>query len=700
MPMNRTPETTTNRNTATSFTRGGFAAAARALTVGALATVAGLGGSAQAQNLLVNFETPPVHAMDLSPDGLTLGVANLPDGRVEFFDMAQGVPLISWSVAVGVDPVTVRFRTNSEAWVVNNISDTISVVDITNKRVKATYNTLDEPNDVVFVAGSPQKAYVSCSEPNTIQVLNAGTGVEIKKVLVNMEEPRALALSADGTKVYAASFTSGNGSTLIGGGIDTSNTLAFPPNTVSDASGPYAGVNPPPNSGAAFNPPQNGANPAPPKVALIVKKNASGNWMDDNNHNWTDMVSGANAAKSGRPVGWDLADRDLAVIDTGNNDAVTYATRLMNICMGVGVNPANGLVYVIGTDAINEIRFEPNVNGVFVRVKLGIVNPAGPTTTGVFDLNPHLNYSVRTVAQSERDKSIGDPRGIVWNAAGTRGYVSGMGSNNLIVIDAAGARIAGTDTAPILPGQGPSSLVLDEARNRLYILNRFDQTVGVRNATTLAAVANVSYFDPTPAAIRNGRPFFYETHRTSGLGQLACASCHVDGKMDRLAWDLGDPSGAMASTSTNNDMLIAIASLVAGLQPIDANVHPMKGPMTTQTFQDIIGKEPLHWRGDRTGLEAFNGAFTGLQGDDVQLTVPAKWPPIRLSSRRFSFRPIPSARSRTRCRRRCPCRGTSRPAGLRRRAPSCRTERPIGGFKFIGAATRATSRSTTARSSA
>jgi hypothetical protein len=46
----------------------------------------------------------------------------------------------------------------------------------------------------------------------------------------------------------------------------------------------------------------------------------------------------------------------------------------------------------------------------------------------------------------------------------------------------------------------------------------------------------------------------------------------------------------------------------------------MKGPMTTQTLQDIIGKEPLHWRGDRDGLEEFNGAFTGLQGDDVQLT--------------------------------------------------------------------------------
>ena len=43
----------------------------------------------------------------------------------------------------------------------------------------------------------------------------------------------------------------------------------------------------------------------------------------------------------------------------------------------------------------------------------------------------------------------------------------------------------------------------------------------------------------------------------------------------------------------------------------------MKGPMLTRTLQDIIGKEPHHWRGDRDGLESFGPAFLGLLGDDV-----------------------------------------------------------------------------------
>jgi hypothetical protein len=59
---------------------------------------------------------------------------------------------------------------------------------------------------------------------------------------------------------------------------------------------------------------------------------------------------------------------------------------------------------------------------------------------------------------------------------------------------------------------------------------------------------------------------------------------------------------------------------VPGLAGNFPDWHPMKGPMLTQTLQDIIGKEPHHWRGDRDGLEEFAPAFMGLQGDDTTLT--------------------------------------------------------------------------------
>ena len=115
----------------------------------------------------------------------------------------------------------------------------------------------------------------------------------------------------------------------------------FPPNVVSDPLGPYGGVNPPPNDGEKFLPPQNPANSPPPKVGLIVKKNGDGQWLDDNQGDWTEFVSGPLAARSGRPVGWDLVDRDVAVIDV-KTLKVTYVRHLMNICMALAINPATG----------------------------------------------------------------------------------------------------------------------------------------------------------------------------------------------------------------------------------------------------------------------------------------------------------------------------------------------------------------------
>src|SRR5438874_8081523 len=78
----------------------------------------------------VNFETAPVHPIALGPDGHTLALCNLPDSRLELFDVASGVPAPSGSVAVGLDPVTARFASSNELWVVNHISSTISVIDV------------------------------------------------------------------------------------------------------------------------------------------------------------------------------------------------------------------------------------------------------------------------------------------------------------------------------------------------------------------------------------------------------------------------------------------------------------------------------------------------------------------------------------------------------------------------------------------
>ena len=570
-----------------------------------------------AQTDWINWESPPVHPIDITPDGTLLVAVNTADGQLEVDDISTGVPIHLASISVGIDPVSVRVRNDSEAWVINRISDSVSIVDLDRGTVTWTILVADEPADVIF-AGNPERAFISCSGTDTLLVIDpADLSSGPIAIPIFGEEPRALARSVDGSKVYLAIFESGNNTTILGGGIVGNGlgmgVLAYPPNVVSDPNGPYGGLNPPPNSGSNFDPPINGANGAPPPVGLIVKRLDEGIWVDDNGTDWGDLVSGADASLSGRPVNWDLADHDIAVIDTATL-SVSYIRGLMNIGMAIGVNPADGRVTLVGTDAINEVRFEPLVRGIFVRSNLALVDPAAPTASTVVDLNGHLDYSTGDVPQDQRDLSLGDPRAIVWNQAGTIGYVCGKGSNNIVVIDSNGARLPGID--PIEVGEGPSGLVLDEARGLLYVHEHFAGSVSAVDTTTLAVVATLQRHDSTPDSVRLGRPFLYDTHLTSGLGQASCASCHVDSRLDRLSWDLGDPAGSLDPFDQNCHAEIGDLGFPV---PDCEDWHPMKGPMLTQTLQDIIGKEPHHWRGDRDGLEEFAPAFAGLLGDDTAL---------------------------------------------------------------------------------
>jgi hypothetical protein len=179
-------------------------------------------------------------------------------------------------------------------------------------------------------------------------------------LVIEGEDPRALA--TDGQRVYAAIFESGNRTTILRHQV------------VSEPDGPYAGQNPPPNSGTQFSPAIEGDLPNPPPVGLIVRRQDDGTWRDDNGADWTAKVT------------WNLHDHDVAVIDADTLD-VSYMTGLMNLNMALAVQPGCNRVTVVGTDALNHLRFEPNVNGVFLRANLatfdsqGLETPAGSSTS-------------------------------------------------------------------------------------------------------------------------------------------------------------------------------------------------------------------------------------------------------------------------------------------------------------------------------
>jgi YVTN family beta-propeller protein len=524
----------------------------------------------------VNWESPQSHPIDLTPNGQTLLAVNTADARLEVYDVVGGIPTKRGSVPVGLDPVSVRARGNGEAWVVNQISDSVSIIDLASMRVRRTILIGDEPSDVVF-AGVPQKAFVSLSIAERVAVVDAANPAAVTNVAIAGSQPRALTASPDGSTVYLAIFESGNHST------------ALPHATVSLANGPYNGQNPPPNAGNAFSPAKSATNGAAPRVGQIVRKDtATGQWLDGNGRNWTNFVT------------WDVHDHDIAVINAQTN-AVTYVNGLMNIVAGIGTAP-NGDVVAVGLESRNELRFEQNVNGVFVKcVAARLAGGAGPGS--VVDMNPHLSYASPTTGVLNRLQSIGDPRGVAIGANGVT-WTAGLGSNNVIAFGTGGARVATVNV-----GEGPTGLVLSADGARLYVLNRFDGSVSTVSTATNAELARIAFNDPTPAAAKAGRRFLFDTHLTSGLGQASCASCHVDARSDRMSWDLGNPQGAVQAF---DETCQVPGGCIAW--------HPMKGPLTTQTLIGIIGNEPFHWRGEKDNLEEFNEAYVALQGRDGQIT--------------------------------------------------------------------------------
>ena len=626
------------------------------------------------QGSFVNFETAHVNPIALSPDGSTLVVCNTPDSHLEVYAVdGAGVLTHTVSILVGYDPVSVRFRSNTEVWVVNHVSDSINVVDLTTEQIIGTINTEDEPADVVFytdAGNSANLAAVSCSRPDLIQVYNADTLAFVDQIEVLGQDPRSLV--TDGTNVYAAIFKSGNGTTIIGSAFVTGFTA------LTNGGNPYGGTA---SNGQFFNNGIPGTGwmtpsglrtpadlatdgvPTPPPVSLIVRKDFSDSnrWKDDNGADWTDFITGANATTTTRVTGWDLLDHDIFSFSTtngtssanagfGTNGYVGFGTtinadgRRINIAMAMGINPANNSLMMVGTDATNEIRFEPNLEGTFTRVMAGVASSTGIETAFVDINEAHLDaaqggvglaYQDGHVPQADRNLSIGNPRSVAFNPTGTRAYVTGKGSGNIVVLDpATGLRLGGISHTIDLganlssPTTGPSGAVHHGSLNLLYVVNRFSSSVMVIDTSTLGSETNVqteAFFDPTPQFIQDGRVQFYDTHRTSGLGQISCASCHIDGQTDQLAWDLGNPDGAVKNTNPVNIAMPGPGQhnmFLNGFTTAFANFHPMKGPMTTQTLIDIIGKEPLHWRGDQDGIEGFAGAFSGLQGRDFDLEPP------------------------------------------------------------------------------
>ena len=343
---------------------------------------------AQKIRSFVNFESGhvrPLAFVDTPTTDLLLAV-NTPDNRLAVYTATATGSALAAEVPVGLEPVAVaaRQRTDGvvEAFVVNHLSDSVSVVTIdpaapAGARLVRTLLVGDEPRDVVLAG--PGDATASSSRPRTagriagrsatehaeasgradVWVLRRASlgaplgGTPLAIVQLPGDTPRALAASADGSRVYAAVFLSGNRTATIPEGTvnaagDCRHRRPGRPRSIRSPSGRRAR-----RSSCAQEP-----RPAPGRTSC-----------------------GATGAASSRST---LPDEDVFVLDALASPPKRAAAP--NAVAGVGtvifnlaVRPGTGAVYATNLDARNHVRFEPVAAGTHRRVRRDVVHGTTPT---------------------------------------------------------------------------------------------------------------------------------------------------------------------------------------------------------------------------------------------------------------------------------------------------------------------------------
>jgi len=375
----------------------------------------------------VEFESGQVRPLALSPDGTKLYAVNTPDNRLEIFDVSVLGLTHSGSVPVGMEPVAVAVHHSGDVWVVNHLSDSVSVVDPSTSppHVVRTLLMGDEPRDIVFAGPGLDRAFVTCAHRGQNTTINDFTtagvgradvwvfdatnlgpalgGSALQVVTLFGDTPRALAVSPDGNTVYAAVFHSGNQTTTVSEGAVCDTSLANLSSNTVEGQCTVAGVVMPgglplPNRNSSSGVCKGGSNAGNPctehsacpssvcdnirpEVGLVVKWNGA-HWVDrvcppgstcscqggTNAGNACTLDSNCPASVCGR--NWDnavkftLPDKDVFAIN-----ATTYAQTQVyagvgTILFNMAANPVSGKVYVSNAESKNEVRFEgPGVFG-------------------------------------------------------------------------------------------------------------------------------------------------------------------------------------------------------------------------------------------------------------------------------------------------------------------------------------------------
>lgn len=618
----------------------------------------------------IGFESAPVRPI-AKIDELIL-VTNIPSRQLAIFKKkGRGKLSPVATVPVGLEPVSVAVYNNKkvrQAWVVNHLSDSISIIDLNQPHFPVIRTLLvgDEPRDIVFahnkafittahrgqhkthpsiadVSGAGDPQLFTASTPRAdVWVFDADNigqalgGKPLKIIELFGDTPRALTVSSDQKTVYVAVFNSGNQTTAI---TESALCNGFDDYGFNEA---YIGTEPcqmmdkitSPNGlkdamlpGGRPGPGKNAFGTYQPWVGMIVKYHRpSGQWRDVKGRNFSNAVR------------FTLPDKDVFAIDVATLEEKKHYSHVGTTLFNMITNPVTGSIYVSNTDAQNHIRFEgpgkhggSTVQGNLARSQITVINPTADSVSPRH-LNRHINYDVLKSPESTKKHSLAQPTQMAITHDGKLLYVVSTGSNKIGVYhtkDLEDHKLWQPNTQGFDPTQqsayhidtphGPMGILLDDTQQQLYVLGRYNNSLMVIDTTKKIISQTLTMTNPEPDTFQAGRFMLYDAIKGSSNGEASCASCHISGDMDHLSWDLGNPDAPNTRnpqpfpTLRFSDLSCMYSTImdqncqIAKLINGNGDMQTfasMKGPMTTQTMRGMSTHGNLHWRGDRS-----NGYF-------------------------------------------------------------------------------------------
>ena len=464
----------------------------------------------------------------------TCHISGIHGSSFNYIEMKQKIDHSKWAEK----KVEIRYKTpfnlavsrdGRRLYVACEASNSVIIVDLSNDRIIREIGVGMQPH---FVCLSPDgsRAYVSNRASDNVSVIDTHTYKVLSTIAVG-DEPHEIAITKDGSTMYVV-----NAGTWDVSVVDLGTNTEI--KRLAASRGPW---------GAAISP------------------------------DGSDIFVSNNLPRFGEFRTAPLSE--VTMIDT---KTATVKKRIQlsgaNLIQGIAVSPDNEFVLVTLVRSKNLVPMTRNIQGWIMTNGIGIIWKDGRVDQLLLDAYNDF---------------FADPTDVVFSVDGKYAFVTGGGVQEVAVIDVQAMKSFLTATSDserikklpdylgssvqfvarrIKVGQSPRGMVVSPDNKYLYVAIGLDDAVAVIDINSGTRTRTISLGGPTEITkARYGERIFHSAEYTFNR-QFSCHSCHPDGSVDGLAYDI-EPDGL-------------------GLNPVD-----------NRTLRGINDTAPFKWTGKNPTLK-------------------------------------------------------------------------------------------------